>query len=1172
MTMTLTRPAAAPPQEAPARPARGSAQRTAVITLVLAIVFQPMLHPTGPGNSSPVDVLVIAAVVTSMLWLAATHRKLRAPYVIPVLLFIAAGAASGLVSPLPTTALNSVAIDILLFAWCTTVVNVASGPRAMRYALLAWSWSGIFWAALFVAAWAGHLTPLEGINPAEGNRLSFTFGDPNYASWYWDSTIFVIFAARAPGRRWLRFAGYGFLLWALALTESNGGVLALGVGITFLLMHRSYRRHGWAGALAIVLAAGLAAGVFFTVFPLNSIRQWALNSNQALLVNSIGRSAQSSNERGLLIQESIDLYQRGDGVLGLGPMSTKQLLADWYYPYSNEAHDDWLAALSERGVLGLFALALLAGCVVWRAGPMLRRPLPAPMAAAVPAPAGIVASMLVLGVNSFFEEVLHFRPLWLLFAITAVLSREAWRQHQSARQRGFTRLRPASMSALATLPPATTPADRKAAGTARRSPAPRARPAAAALPGAARSSASRIMSGQVITNLGAQGGALACVSVASLLVARVGGPTVLGYYALLRVLPWLLGVIVSCGLPTAAAYFMAGEHGKDRRSRPTICLMAVAGAGASALVWIACAVPFQHVFFRQMPLGLILAMTISVVTWLFNVTAKAICQGSGDISGANLLIVAEEFWFVPTYVTVRLVTGDGGLSLMVASLIVSGALYTGTALVRLTSHGFFRDWGLPSPRLARRIVAFGARGQLGNLLWLTNLRFDFVLLGALAGPAVLGVYAVASKFAELMRLVPTAVNYVLYPRFARAGKAQATAEARRLLPLSTALTVAMTPLLAVATLVALPVFYGQAYRGAISPAEVIIIGLSVEGAAAVASAYLVGLGRPGLNSLGMGIGTVITVTLDVILIPRLGAMGGAITSAITYLITTMVLALLARGQIRAQERADGAEPARPEVRADSRARRVVDVLVSGAALAITSPVIVVLAAAVRFTSRGPAFYRQVRVGRSREPFTILKLRSMRTGADRGDPLVTSHADSRVTRLGAVLRATKLDELPQLINVLKGDMTLIGPRPEVPRYIPCYHRDELETLNVRPGLTGAGQIFYTRVQRASAPGAEDPEKRYITDELHAKLGFDLDYLRRRSLGYDLIIVFRTVLLVTGLGKRVPAPVPSGDAPATVAARRVGGLSGNGALPPVIGGSATRNAAISEPIGRHRRPLP
>jgi lipopolysaccharide/colanic/teichoic acid biosynthesis glycosyltransferase len=563
-------------------------------------------------------------------------------------------------------------------------------------------------------------------------------------------------------------------------------------------------------------------------------------------------------------------------------------------------------------------------------------------------------------------------------------------------------------------------------------------------------------------------------------------------------------------------------------------------------------------------------MTISVVTSLWNVTAKACCQGSGDLAGANLLIVAEEFWFVPTYVTVRLVTGDGGLRLMVASLIVSGALYTGTAAVRLTSRGFFRGWGLPSPGLAKRIVAFGARGQLGNMLWLTNLRLDFVLLGALAGPAVLGVYAVASKFAELMRLVPTAVNYVLYPRFARVGKAKATAEARRLLPRSTALTLAMTPILAGATLVALPILYGRAYRGAITPAEIIIIGLSVEGAAAVASAYLVGLGRPGLNSVGMGVGTIITVTLDVILIPRYGAIGGAITSAVTYLTTTMVLVILARIQIRAHSRVDGSAQGRQEVRADSWMRRSVDLLVSVVALAIVSPVIVVLAAAVRFTSPGPAFYRQVRVGRSSEPFTILKLRSMVTGADRTGPLVTSHADSRVTRLGAVLRATKLDELPQLVNVLKGDMTLIGPRPEVPRYIPCYSSAELETLNVRPGLTGAGQIFYTLMHQAPVSGAEDPEKHYITYELPAKLGFDLDYLRRRSLGYDLTIVLRTVLLVTGLGKRVPAPAQARDEPTIVTAAQVPCQAADAALPPpMVNGSVTTEAVIREATGRHRR---
>ena len=648
--------------------------------------------------------------------------------------------------------------------------------------------------------------------------------------------------------------------------------------------------------------------------------------------------------------------------------------------------------------------------------------------------------------------------------------------------------------------------------------APFAPPVPALVPHAAVPPGSRVLSRQAITNLGAQGAALAAVSMASLLVARTGGPTVVGEYALIRVLPWLFGVVFSCGLPTASAFFLAGERGQDRRMRPTLTLMAVVGAAVGTLAWLVCAIPFHHVFFRQMPISLVYLMTVLVVTQLWTVTAKGCCQGSGDILGANLIIVAEELWFVPVYPAVLLTVGYQGITSVIIALIISGSLAMLTGSIRLRQRGFFSGWGRPSPALAKKIAAFGGRGQLGNMLWLMNLRFDFILLGALAGPAVLGIYAVASKFAELMRLLPTAINYVLYPRFARLRADEAAAETRRLLPRSTALTLILTPILAVATYIALPILYGKAFRSAVTPAEIIIIGLSVEGAAAVASAFLLGRGRPGLNSVGMGVGATITVTLDIILIPRYGALGGAITSAVTYLTTTTVLVVLARSQLRAAPRVG-----RPVagIGTDSGARRAVDVLVAGIALAIAGPVMILLAAAVRLTSRGPAFYRQVRVGRDGEHFAIMKLRSMVSGADRAGPLVTSRADSRVTVFGTLLRATKLDELPQLINVLMGDMTLVGPRPEVPRYTPYYTGEELQTLSVRPGMTGAGQLFYPQLQGAVGDGS-DPEQHYVTCELHPKLAVDLDYLSRRSLRLDLTILVRTVLLMAKLGKPMAAP--------------------------------------------------
>ena len=1167
MTITLPR---APARDAPApgaprehggeeregpvgrKPPRGSAQRAAVCTLTAAIIFQPLLHPAGPKNSSPVDIFLIASIVTAAIWAAVTHRKLRAPYFFPVALYMAAGAASGLVSPLPGTALSTLMKDALLFAWCLAAVSVLSVPWAMRLALRAWSWSGICWAAVVAAAWAGHITALEGLTAAEGNRVMFTFGDPNYASWYWDATIFVVYAARTPPKRWMRIAGYGLLLWALILSESNGGMLALAGGIAFLAMLRIYRHRGWPGVVAFGLAIGLASGMFLTALP--AIRRWAASSGQPLLVNSIGRSAQSSSERTQLIKETIELYQRSDGVLGLGPASTKPLLAQWLYPYANEAHDDYLAALVERGALGLFAFVLLAACAAARASPVVRRPLSPPFAAAVPRPAGTVAALLALGANSFYEEVQDVRFLWLLLGVVAVLGWDASRQARRPPGGSGTafpgrdagpgeRGGPARESLLPPALPARLPAGLPTvlpAGLPPGPPAGRAR--------RPRRLGSTVVSRHALSNLGAQAGALAAVSAASLLVARTGGPAVVGEYTLLRVLPWLFGVVFSCGLPTASAFFLADRRTDGRRMRPTLTVMAVAGAALGGLAWLTVAVPFHHVFFRQIPAWLVAVTAVLVVTQLWTVTAKGCCQGSGDMAGANLVIVAEELWFVGVYPAALLLFGYHKTASVAGALIVSGILATATGVARLWWRRFFTGWGLPSRGLATRVAVFGARGQLGNMLWLTNLRFDVILLGALAGPAVTGIYSVASKVAELTRLAPTAINYVLYPRFARLGHGAAIAEARRLLPRSTLLTVALTPVAAVAAYIGLPIFYGHAFDEAIPLAEIIMIGLTVEGGAAVASALLVGRGRPGLNSVGMGAGAVITVTLDVILIPRYGALGGAVTSAVAYLAATATLSVLARRMIRAAEPAGEAAgpalaarkhapahavPSRPHPGpgpgADSALRRAVDILVSGSALVILLPVLLLIAAAVRLSGRGPVFYRQARAGRSGRPFTILKFRSMRPGADRSGPLVTSRSDPRVTRLGVLLRAAKLDELPQLINVLKGDMTLVGPRPEVPRFIPYYHEEELAVLSVRPGLTGPGQIFYTQVQQAGqdAAAAGDPELHYLNAELHPKLAIDLEYLRRRSLRSDLGIVVRTALIMAGVGRRLPAAANGQD---------------------------------------------
>lgn len=218
-----------------------------------------------------------------------------------------------------------------------------------------------------------------------------------------------------------------------------------------------------------------------------------------------------------------------------------------------------------------------------------------------------------------------------------------------------------------------------------------------------------------------------------------------------------------------------------------------------------------------------------------------------------------------------------------------------------------------------------------------------------------------------------------------------------------------------------------------------------------------------------------------------------------------------------------AAPAEPvtAIRGDTRARRAVDVVVGSVLLVVAAPLMAVIAVLIRRESPGPAVFRQVRVGARDQPFTLLKFRSMRTGGGDGAQ-VSGNRDPRITRVGAVLRASKLDELPQLVNVVRGDMTIIGPRAEVARYVEHYTDEERLLLTVRPGLTGPGQLHFTERQADELDDVDDPETHYVERQLHPKLALDLDYLRDRSLRTDLRVLVTTVrVLVHALVPRRPA---------------------------------------------------
>ncbi len=182
-------------------------ERVALTSVCAAVTVQPLIRPSGPGNSAPVDVFLLVAMLMTTMWAATSGLRIRMPYGVPVLLMVVAGAVAGLLNTLPSVALLALVQDIVLLGWCTAVVNLGAVPGALRLITRAWAVSSVCWAAVLVAAWLLDITPVLGITATEGNRVMFTFGDPNYAGTYWVSSLFIVAATGAPSRTWVRRIG-----------------------------------------------------------------------------------------------------------------------------------------------------------------------------------------------------------------------------------------------------------------------------------------------------------------------------------------------------------------------------------------------------------------------------------------------------------------------------------------------------------------------------------------------------------------------------------------------------------------------------------------------------------------------------------------------------------------------------------------------------------------------------------------------------------------------------------------------------------------------------------------------------------------------------------------------------------------------------------------------------
>lgn len=197
-------------------------------------------------------------------------------------------------------------------------------------------------------------------------------------------------------------------------------------------------------------------------------------------------------------------------------------------------------------------------------------------------------------------------------------------------------------------------------------------------------------------------------------------------------------------------------------------------------------------------------------------------------------------------------------------------------------------------------------------------------------------------------------------------------------------------------------------------------------------------------------------------------------------------------------------------------KRLFDIMVSAVGLALLALPFGIIALAVKLSSRGPVFYRQRRIGRGAKPFCLYKFATMHMG--EGGSLITAEGDPRITPVGRVLRRWKLDELPQLWNVLVGEMSIVGPRPEVERFVRYYTPEQRRLLEQTPGLAGMSQLVYPH-EADTLRGCPNPEEVYLQQLMPRKLGVDLQYERSRTFWSDLRLIAELALLILGKSYRV-----------------------------------------------------
>jgi hypothetical protein len=395
-------------------------ERIALAATAAGVALLPLLKPAGPANLGPVDLAIATAIGATLLWAGAAAQRWRFPYALPIGIFMLGGAVGALAGPVPIAGLTALVQDLWLLAWCWVIANVATTPARLKVIVATWVYSAIVWVVLLFVGLSVHSAFLTGQTSREGSRTALTLIDPNVSASYYVISLMLIWATQRPRARVARVAVYALLIAAIISTGSNSGIVSLLVGTSVAALVGAYRRFGAAAAIGVACLLLLGFGAAASQISIHGIQERAHASRFAFVRDGIGRGAVSVEERGALLHESVGLYETG-GLLGQGPGSTKPRLQKEMAPFVKEAHDDYMAALLERGVIGVIGLLALVLTLAAVTISLARSRLRPDFATVLARPNALIGAVVGTMVAMTVYELLHVRHVWTMFGLIAAL-------------------------------------------------------------------------------------------------------------------------------------------------------------------------------------------------------------------------------------------------------------------------------------------------------------------------------------------------------------------------------------------------------------------------------------------------------------------------------------------------------------------------------------------------------------------------------------------------------------------------------------------------------------------------------------------------------------------------------------------------------------------------------